>query len=167
MMEKRVTSWEEFFSNDSWQKSLLLKSGVLGIGIVIVLWIGWPPSQKNEINQVFPSVVRSNISVDPSPAISLSPERVLEHTSKNFQEQKRPVSSTVMLVDLNTSSQKELEMLPGIGPVLADRIVTYRLTNGNFQQIAELVNVQGIGTIRLQRLQPFVKIEAASQKFES
>ena len=44
-----------------------------------------------------------------------------------------------------SSSAKEFESLDGIGPVLAERIVSYRKTNGPFSAIEDLLKVQGIG----------------------
>ena len=48
-------------------------------------------------------------------------------------------------VDLNTSTAKELQQLPGIGKGLAKRIVEYRTTNGPFKSVEELIQVRGIG----------------------
>jgi competence protein ComEA len=72
-----------------------------------------------------------------------------------------------MLVDLNGSSRMELEALPGIGMVLADRIVSYRSTYGGFQRVGDLVNVSGIGEKRLKRLEPFVTVEMIAGDIES
>ena len=47
-------------------------------------------------------------------------------------------------LNLNTASVKELAELPGIGPVLAERIVEYRRTNGRFRFPYEIMNVAGI-----------------------
>lgn len=48
-------------------------------------------------------------------------------------------------VNLNRSSQAELESLPGVGPALAGRIIDYREQNGGFRAIEDLKNVGGIG----------------------
>ena len=48
-------------------------------------------------------------------------------------------------VDLNVSTAKELQQLPGIGKGLAKRIVEYRTANGPFKSVEELMQVRGIG----------------------
>jgi competence protein ComEA len=48
-------------------------------------------------------------------------------------------------VNLNTADVAVLETLPGIGPVLAQRIVDYRQEHGTFAQVEDLMNVSGIG----------------------
>lgn len=48
-------------------------------------------------------------------------------------------------VNLNTATAAELEELPGVGPVLAGRIVAYRESHGPFRTVAELDEVSGVG----------------------
>lgn len=63
------------------------------------------------------------------------------------------------LLNLNTASQAELEELPGIGPVLAERIVTYRTENGPFSSVEQLVEIDGISTATLEELRPFIAVD--------
>ncbi len=56
------------------------------------------------------------------------------------------------LVNINTATVAELQTLPNIGEVLAQRIVDYREANGPFASVAELTNVEGIGAKRLEAL---------------
>jgi len=48
-------------------------------------------------------------------------------------------------ININTTTAAELEALPGIGPVLAQRIVDYRKANGPFAAIEDIKSVRGIG----------------------
>jgi competence protein ComEA len=56
------------------------------------------------------------------------------------------------LINVNTASSKELESLPGIGEVLAQRIVEYRETHGPFQNPEDLLKVKGIGPKKLENI---------------
>jgi len=56
-----------------------------------------------------------------------------------------PRSEEGVLVNINTASASELETLPGVGEVTAERIIEYREANGSFERIEDLQNVSGIG----------------------
>jgi len=62
------------------------------------------------------------------------------------------------VLDLNRASLAELMELPGIGPLLAERIVRYRLVHGPFRSLDELLNVPGIGPRTLEQLRAYVRI---------
>ena len=61
-------------------------------------------------------------------------------------------------VDLNKATQAELEVLPGVGPKMAERILAYRVENGGFKSIDQLDEVKGIGEKRMATLKPLVKV---------
>lgn len=62
-------------------------------------------------------------------------------------------------VNINTANQNELEKLPGIGPVLAQRILDYRQQKGPFRSIEDLQNVSGIGAKRYTDLKELVTVK--------
>ncbi len=55
-------------------------------------------------------------------------------------------------IDINQASPHALTYLPGIGPILAQRIVEYREKEGPFQDLSELVRVPGIGKLKLEKI---------------
>lgn len=62
------------------------------------------------------------------------------------------------LIDLNTASAVELDELPGIGEVLAGRIVSYREENGPFTSVDQLTGVEGISQRTVEEIRPLVTI---------
>ena len=61
-------------------------------------------------------------------------------------------------IDINTATVDQLQMLPGIGEVLAQRIIDYREEHGAFQSIEDLLNVSGIGESKLANIEPRIKV---------
>ncbi|MEV6306712.1 ComEA family DNA-binding protein [Actinoplanes sp. NPDC051861] len=62
------------------------------------------------------------------------------------------------LVNLNTASLAELDSLPGVGPVLAQRILDAREAQGGFRAVADLRRVDGIGEARFEQLKDLVTV---------
>lgn len=61
-------------------------------------------------------------------------------------------------VDLNTATQADLDTLPGVGPVLAQRILDWRTEHGRFDSVDQLGEVPGIGESRLAQLRDLVRV---------
>jgi competence protein ComEA len=61
-------------------------------------------------------------------------------------------------INLNTATLADLDTLPGVGPVLAQRILEAREAQGGFKAVSDLRNVEGIGTSRYEQLKDLVTV---------
>ena len=75
-----------------------------------------------------------------------------ENTSATGQE-----SSQDGKIDINTATLQQLQMLPGIGETLAQRILDYRAEHGDFTSVEQLTEVSGIGPGKLEDIKPYIK----------
>lgn len=67
-------------------------------------------------------------------------------------------SSEGGLISINRADATALEDLPGVGPVLAGRIVAFRETNGLFERVEDLLEVPGIGESKLASIRDLVTV---------
>lgn len=61
-------------------------------------------------------------------------------------------------INLNKATQTELETLPGIGPSTAEKIIAYRKENGNFKNIEDIMNVNGIGESKYSKIRDLINV---------
>jgi competence ComEA-like helix-hairpin-helix protein len=66
-------------------------------------------------------------------------------------------------MNVNVATAAELELLPGVGPKMAERIVEERKRNGPFKRPRDLRRVKGIGEKTLARLLPYVRTDSATE----
>ena len=62
-------------------------------------------------------------------------------------------------ININIASLEELQFLPGIGPVKAQRIIDYRDQNGPFESVDELLNVTGIGPSTFEEIKDLITVD--------
>lgn len=63
----------------------------------------------------------------------------------------------LLVLDINQAPADSLELIPGIGPALAGRIISYRLANGPFAAVESLVHVPGIGPAVMEKVKPYLR----------
>jgi len=70
----------------------------------------------------------------------------------------RTALQTSALLDLNTATIEELDRLPGVGPVIAQRIVAWRTEHGRFRTIDQLKDVSGVGAATFASLRKLIAV---------
>ncbi len=93
------------------------------------------------------------VEVSSRPPVTTVPSDTAQHPPNTST-----TAATAGKVNINTASVEELQTLPGIGPVLAQRIVDYRMTYGYFRSLSELAKVEGIGEKRMEELLEYIKL---------
>ena len=63
---------------------------------------------------------------------------------------------SLLKININTASPEELEALPGVGEIIAGRIVAYREQNGPFRSVDDLIHVEGISDRAIDRIRELV-----------
>lgn len=61
-------------------------------------------------------------------------------------------------VNVNTATAEQLQLLPRIGPSVAQRVLEYRKENGKFASLEDLMLVRGIGEATFAQLKPYVSL---------
>ena len=90
------------------------------------------------------------------PLLGETPAPPLDPTTANLGT--RVDDGPESLVDLNSATTRELESLPGIGPVTAGRIIAHRDSNGPFATLDDVLDVHGIGPKTLDAVRLLVTV---------
>lgn len=106
------------------------------------------------------SAVSSSVSVSvPESSVSSSAKATCKAASSKSAaatESTWTVCDVSTPMNLNTATAEELQVLPGIGEVLAQRIVAYREQIGGFRNLEQLLEVNGIGTVKYAGIVPML-----------
>ena len=85
-----------------------------------------------------------------------APDEDIDASAEEITEETEP--AVVFPLNINTATIPELDQLPGIGPVLAQRIVDYRDSHGGYKAVEELVKVNGIGDAKLMEILDLITV---------
>ncbi len=150
--------------------SLLLKLGMLAVTVGIVFWILWAPHKTPHHVSGFITErqVASDLATGPDHRVGHAPRQ----PGRSGEESKSEIvalakhSSTPVgpLLDLNRAKADELEALPGIGAVLAQRVIAFRESLGGFRKIEDLREVKGIGAKKFDQLKLLVTVSTSDSK---
>lgn len=147
-------------------KSLLLKLGMLSMTIGVVIWVKWAPQAPV---QHIPSATEKQVVASRTTELEERRSRSAGASSRDVQgpyiesvaQTKPSTTATHSRLDLNQAGARELESLPGIGAVMAQRVIAFRQSVGGFRTIEDLRQVKGIGAKTFDRLKSFVTVSTA------
>lgn len=102
---------------------------------------------------------KSQITVSVSKEMTIKPQEVLQmETVDVITDSSDMATEYILPVAINHAGIDLLTTLPGIGISLAQNIIAYRETHGDFTSIEDLLNVEGIGQKRLDEIQDYIVI---------
>ena len=157
-------------------QSLLLKLGMLAVTLGVVFWIGWHASDTSRQGMDAEPAVGEQAAVpeqdrsDAAPQheqIVSPPQQGAPSEPVGREARQQPTNRVQSApLDLDRASAEELQALPGIGPVLAQRVVEYRNSAGGFRRVEDLRQVKGIGAKKFDRVRTLVSVTVGAVSSE-
>jgi competence protein ComEA len=142
-------------------RSFAIKLGMLLAVMAAAIWIGWPDAPQTDTD-------RTASATSPTTAAPAFPTvdrfKAAAHGPTDDNSGRARVPPRPAKLDLNRATAADLQQLPGVGDVLAQRVIDYRTTHGPYRRLEDLLEVQGIGAKRLEQLQLLVTIGPESAK---
>lgn len=126
--------------------TLLVRLIMVGLTMTVACWIGWSVPASHDAEPLHAAV---DLAGERASSVSLPAER----PKTTFSGQAARTT-----LDVNQATAQEFEQLPGIGPVLAERIVEFRNSRGGFTNVEQLHRVKGIGRKTFERIRAFIVV---------
>jgi competence protein ComEA len=135
------------------RRGTLLVALLLALGAAHDLWRVSRPLPRPDPHGAATRVVDEGPREGPGAGLG-----ALRDTSRDHADPGKPPST----IDLNRASAHDLDALPGVGPVLAARIIAAREERGGYRRVDELMAVRGIGPRLYARLLPYVGVGSST-----
>lgn len=159
--------WKDFlFFSQKDKIGILLLLVLIGISSIFILLINTNSriddelllrqEQLNNEFKVFEQDVEENKIVQ-----SETEDTLLLYTDNNFRPKDKTPRKLISgeVIDLNKATFENLTQIPGIGKVLAQRIVDYRKEIGSFDNTEQLLQIKGITYNKLSKIAPYILIQ--------
>ncbi|HET8580553.1 MAG TPA: helix-hairpin-helix domain-containing protein [Nitrospiraceae bacterium] len=135
---------------------------MLAVTATLVLWIGWPGPKEPATDPPPTAQEHAGGPQGTTQNPSVSDWAVSSHAVTEGQRTSQtvviPTTKGTQRLDINRATIEELQGLPGIGEVLARRVVERRRARGSFHTVEDLLEVKGIGEKRLNSLRPLILV---------
>ncbi len=148
--------------------AFLLVTFIAGL---VIRQFGWKGSKEynyslsdqrfeNQLKEAFKELPQSNLNAEQNKKLALinnlSDSLSAEKDIKNSEELKQKFEKKI---NINLAYTADLQRLPGIGEVMADRIIEYREQYGNFKRIEDIMLVKGIGIKKFEKVRDLITVE--------
>jgi|GEM_PF-2966802 len=165
--ERKLTVWAWFMRH--WE-SMVLASVILAMLALLLLILFPAPEQVVSLQSVpLSTPVSVASSQEPSDLLSEdsfdSSDALLHEATGDHAKAKKHAHHFAPkkpkhppITSLNKASMAQLQLLPGIGPKMAQRVIEYRKSHGAFTDPAQVMDVKGIGPKKYEKMRPFLKL---------
>ncbi len=142
------------------------------LGVLFLIEAGESPKEdyaqiietlKTEAS-ITPTLVKTPKQSSPSPQNSPANQSAAPTPTKTSTSAPTPSATPAPApeqsekININTASLEELDKITGVGPIIGQRIIDYRNTNGPFQKIEDIKNVKGIGDVTFEKMKDEITI---------
>ena len=111
----------------------------------------------NSLQELYSPLEKEKVIRENSTLASKEAQVKKQITIQNLPENN---ANEFALIDINSANEEELQIIPRIGPVLAERIIQYRQENGLFGRVEDLKQVKGIGKATFKKIVPYISINS-------
>lgn len=132
------------------QRATLLLLSAFGIGALV-----WWYRQSRPLPPVNPA--ETAVFEEYAKTLERDASAIVAETEAP-DSKRRPAALALQPLNLNTAAEADLVRLPGIGPVMAKRIVEYRQAHGPFKRLDDLRKIKGIGAKTYAKLAPLLLV---------
>jgi len=135
---------------------------ILLLGLSIKVFKKNYPDYKNfdytEVDSLF-SLHHNNFDTTDIYFLNKPDSLIVKELDKRKKMPKKSLVLSNTKININKATGQELQMLPGVGPKLADLIISYRNKVGCFKSLEELKNVKGIGEKKFEKIKNLISLE--------
>jgi comEA protein len=115
--------------------------------------------EQNALEEKYNPALAVNEMDDTNEPAKAEKASIGETNTSSTQEAEAGPKPETIFVNINSGTSAQLQTLDGIGPAYAQRIIEYREANDGFDSIDELLNVRGIGPVRLENVRPYIILD--------